>query len=351
MNTTTPDSLPCPGQQDWQEIVARYQTPALLRSYWEIANSVIPYFAVLTLMLISLHVSYWITLALASVAAGFLARIFIIFHDCGHGSFFQSPKLNAFWGFLTGIITLTPYLYWSRDHAIHHATVSDLDRRGVGDVKTLTVKEYLGLLPLKRLGYRLMRNPLVMFVFGPLVVFLVVHRFARRSVGRRERFSVYWTNLAILGALVLIYFTIGFKTFLLVQLPVWMIGFSAGVWLFYVQHQFEGTYWESHKDWDFVSAALKGSSFYKLPKVLQWFSGNIGFHHIHHLSPRIPNYRLEQCHNENPMFQEIEPITLLSSLKSLKFRLWDEERRILVGWDGLKTAHEGTTLSVESSSG
>jgi omega-6 fatty acid desaturase (delta-12 desaturase) len=352
MDTTVPAQEPATRRQDWREVVAKYQIPDLGRSMWQIANSVIPYLALLYLMARSLEISYWITLALAVPAAGFMMRIFIIFHDCGHGSFFKSGKANAFCGFITGVMTFTPYHYWTRDHAIHHATVSDLDRRGVGDVKTLTVKEYLELPLFKRLVYRFFRNPVIMFLIGPILVFLVVHRFARGTVGKRERFSVYWTNLALLGLLILIHFTFGLKTYVLVQLPILLIGFSIGVWLFYVQHQFEGTYWESHKNWDYVTAALKGSSFYKLPKVLQWFSGNIGFHHIHHLSPRIPNYNLERCHNENPMFQEIEPITLLSSLKSIKFRLWDEERHVLIGWNELKTAQAvGQTLHTLKDSG
>jgi acyl-lipid omega-6 desaturase (Delta-12 desaturase) len=329
----------------WQEVVAKYQEPSLKRSYWEIANSILPYFGLLYLMFLSLDISYWLTLALAIPTAGFLMRIFIVFHDCGHGSFFKSNRLNAFWGFITGVITYTPYYYWRRDHAVHHATVSDLDRRGIGDVKTITVKEYLALSTWGKLQYRFYRNPWIMFVFGPAIVFLVIHRFARKDAGKRERYSVYWTNLALLAFYLVLIPTIGLQTYLLIHLPVLVLSFSIGVWLFYVQHQFEGTYWEHHKDWDFVTAALKGSSFYKLPKVLQWFSGNIGFHHIHHLSPRIPNYLLEKCHNENPMFQDIEPITLRSSLKSINFRLWDDERLVLVGFNNLEPQAEKQVTS------
>lgn len=345
MNQSTPlTELDSPAQ-NWQEVVAKYQHPSLMRSYWEIANSILPYLALMYLMFRSLEISYLLTLALSIPTAGFLMRIFIIFHDCGHGSFFKSNRLNAFWGFITGVLTYTPYYYWRRDHAIHHATVSDLDRRGIGDVKTITVKEYQALSNWGKLQYRFYRNPWVMFVFGPAIVFLVVHRFARRDAGKRERYSVYWTNLALLVLYLLIIPIVGLEAFVLVNLPALLLAFSIGVWLFYVQHQFEGTYWEHHKDWDFVTAALKGSSFYKLPKVLQWFSGNIGFHHIHHLSPRIPNYLLEKCHNENPMFQEIEPITLRSSFKSLKFRLWDDERLLLVGYNDLKLAVDKQVVS------
>jgi omega-6 fatty acid desaturase (delta-12 desaturase) len=334
----------------WQKAVAKYRNPEFRRSIWQIANTIPPYFAVVFIMVRSLEISYWLTLALAPLAAGLLARTFIIFHDCGHGSFFKSQRANDILGFLTGVLTFTPYHYWKHNHAIHHATAGDLDRRGTGDVMTLTVKEYLALPPIKRLGYRIMRNPIMMFLIGPLVVFLIVHRFVRGEAGRRERYSVYWTNLSIAGYVALMILAMGLEPFLLVQLPIVIITFSCGVWLFYVQHQFEGTYWEDTQNWDYATAALKGSSYYKLPKVLQWFTGNIGFHHIHHLSPRIPNYLLEKCYNENKIFQEIEPVTLRSSLKSLSFRLWDEDKRKLVGFDSVKE-YQWVASSVRSSPG
>jgi omega-6 fatty acid desaturase (delta-12 desaturase) len=288
-------------------------------------------------MYLSLEISYWLTLALSIPAAGFLMRVFIIFHDCCHGSFFKSRRGNNVLGAICGILTFTPYHRWRQEHSVHHATAGNLDRRGVGDVWTLTVREYLALSAWKRLEYRLFRHPLVMFGVGPFFVFVISQRFARGVSGKRERYSVYWTNLAVLGIVALISVSIGIKAFILVQLPIIMIGAGAGVWLFYVQHQFEGVYWERHASWDYEAAAIKGSSFYELPRVLQWFTGNIGFHHIHHLSPRIPNYYLERCHRENPMFQVVKPITLLSSLKSLELRLWDEEQRQLVGFGHLKT--------------
>jgi omega-6 fatty acid desaturase (delta-12 desaturase) len=320
----------------WKEAVARYQKPDLKRSLWQIVNTIPPYFILLYLMVRSLQVSYWLTLGLAVIAAGFLARIFIIFHDCGHGSFFKSQNANDIVGILTGILTFTPYYYWRRDHAIHHATAGDLSRRGTGDILTLTVKEYLALSPLKRLGYRILRNPVFMFVISPLFIFLGAHRFARRGTSGRELHSVHWTSLAMAVYFAAMILLMGFKTFLLVNLPIWAVAFSAGVWLFYVQHQFEGTYWEQHENWDYATAALKGSSFYKLPRLLQWFSGNIGFHHIHHLSPKIPNYYLEKCLAENTAFQKVKPITFLSSFRSLTFRLWDEDQRRLVGFGALK---------------
>jgi len=327
-------------QLPWRQVVTKYQNPDLRRSLWQFANSVVPYFMLGYLMYRSLAVSYWLTLALAVPASGFMVRLFIIFHDCGHGSFFKSQKANDVLGIITGIITFTPYYQWRHAHAIHHATSGDLDRRGVGDVWTLTVEEYLASPKWKRFAYRFYRFPLVTFGIGPTFMFLIAHRLVDRGVGRRERFSVYWTDLALLGIALLMHFTIGLRAYILIQLPIMVIGGAAGVWLFYVQHQFEGIRWERHEKWDYVAAALQGSSFYKLPKVLQWFSGNIGFHHIHHLSPRIPNYNLEKCHTSEPLFQNIKPVTLRSSLKSLTFRLWDEQQRKLVGFGGLKRLSE-----------
>lgn len=323
-------------QVNWRKVVAGYQNSSVTRSVWQIINSVLPYFGLLALMVISLEYSYWLTLGLAVPAAGFLVRIFIIFHDCGHGSFFKSKKANAIVGFITGVLTLTPYEHWRHDHAIHHASVSNLDRRGTGDIMTLTVNEYLALPRIKQLGYRILRHPLVMFFIGPPLLFIFGHRLPRRDAGKQERFSVYWTNLAILIVVLILAFTIGLRTFFLVQAPVFLLAFSVGVWLFYVQHQFEGTYWEKRESWDFETAALKGSSYYKLPRILQWFSGNIGFHHIHHLSPRIPNYNLEKCQNENSIFKDIKPLTLRSSFKSIRLNLWDEEQRQLVSFDYVK---------------
>jgi omega-6 fatty acid desaturase (delta-12 desaturase) len=268
-----------------------------------------------------------------------MVRIFIIFHDCGHQSFFASRRLNDIVGAVTGVITFTPYYRWRHSHAIHHATAGDLDRRATGDVWTMTVGEYQAANKAKRLTYRIYRNPLVIFTFGAWLSFLIFQRIPISEKTKREKLSILYTDLALLAVFVVAALTIGLGDFLLVLLPVMMIGTSVGIWLFYVQHQFEGVYWERHQNWDYVDAALKGSSFYKLPRVLQWFSGNIGFHHIHHLSPKIPNYKLEQAYNENELFH-IQPITLRSSMRSLKFRLWDEENRQLVGFGYLKTLPE-----------
>lgn len=322
-------------EKRWQEIVARYAHPDLARSLWQVVNTLVPYFTLLYLMVRSVQISYWLTLALAIPAAGFLMRIFIIFHDCGHGSFFKSQKYNDLLGTITGILTFTPYHRWKHDHAIHHATSGDLDRRGTGDIYTMTVKEYLAAPWWKKFGYRVMRNPFAMFLVGPLLVFVVTQRFYGPGTGKRERASVWWTNLALAGIFLVAWRLIGWQTYLLVQLPVLMLGMSAGVWLFYVQHNFDPTYWDNHNSWEFVKAGLQGSSFYKLPGVLQWFTGNIGFHHIHHLSAKIPNYNLPKCYEENPVFH-VRPMGLLASLKSLSLRLYDEEQRMLVGWRELK---------------
>ena len=324
----------------WRKAVAQYENPSMWRSLWQVINSVVPYIFLWYLMYLSLEVSYWLTLLLAIIAAGFLVRGFIIFHDCGHGSFFRSQKANDILGTVIGVFTFAPYYYWRHDHAVHHASAGDLDRRKVGDIWMLTVNQYLGSSFWERVAYRAYRNPVVLFVVGPLFLFLIKYRFALRTPDKRERHSVYRTNLAIAVVVVLMSVAIGFKAYVLIQLPIIMIASSAGVWMFYVQHQFEGVYWERHDNWDYVTAAIKGSSFYKLPQVLQWFTGNIGFHHIHHLGPRIPNYQLEKCHNENSLFRKIKPITVFSSLKSLTFRLWDEERHKLVGYGRLKTPRQ-----------
>ena len=320
----------------WKEIVARFQKPALGRSVWQVINTVVPYAILWYLMYLSLAVSWWLTLPLAVLAGGFMVRLFIIFHDCGHGSFFKSRKANDVLGFLTGVLTVTPYYHWRWEHSLHHATSGDLDRRGTGDIWTLTVQEYLDASRWRRFAYRLARNPVVLFVLAPLFLFFVKHRFPNPKAGPRERRSVYWTNLAVLGMALALGWVFGFKAYLLIQLTVMMVAGSAGLWLFYVQHQFEGVYWDRREEWDYTEAALRGSSFYKLPRILQWFSGNIGFHHLHHLSPRIPNYHLEKCHEADPVFQRVPPVTLFASLKSLSLRLWDEQRNRLVGYSHLR---------------
>jgi len=320
----------------WNQAVARHQEPMLRKSVWQVINTLIPYLSLCGLMIWTLQISYWLTLALAVAASGFLIRIFIIFHDCGHGSFFRSQRANHVLGFVTGVMTFTPYHQWRHKHALHHATSGDLDGRGTGDIWTLTVEEYVGAPRWERIAYRLFRNPVVLFVIAPLYLLLIHQRFPSRTVGRRERLGVHWTNAALLLIAVVMSLTIGIKAYLLIQLPVLTITGAAGLWLFYVQHQFDGVYWQRRKEWGFAEASLYGSSFYKLPRILQWFSGNIGFHHVHHLSPRIPNYNLESCHRSDPLFQRVKPMTLLSSLRSFTFRLWDEQRGKLVSYRRLR---------------
>lgn len=317
----------------WKRIVARYKGPLGFRSVWQLLNTFVPYFALLAVMVWSLRVSYIITLLLAIPAAGFAVRLFIIAHDCGHRSFFKTKRANDFWGSITSFFVLTPYVYWRNEHARHHASSGDLDRRGIGDIWTLTVSEYsskpLGI----RLLYRLYRHPFVLFALGPLFVFVVKQRYCSGGwTGRAERLSVLRTNLMLVSVLALAHYTLGLKALFLVQFPVVTLAATAGVWLFYVQHQFENGYWARAKEWDFFRMAIEGSSFYSLPRILQWFAGNIGYHHVHHLSPRIPNYRLAKCHRENSIFQSATTLTLRSSLQSVRFRLWDERHHKMVGF-------------------
>jgi len=319
----------------WQGIVSKYAYPETWRSLWQVFNSVFPFFVMWYLMYRSLEIGYWLTLILAVFAGGFMTRMFIIFHDCCHGSFLRTMKANDRLGLVLGVLVLTPFYQWKHSHAIHHATAADLDRRGIGDVYTMTIEEYLAAPWYRKIGYRIMRNPIILFTVGSFLVFTVTHRFWEKEAGKRERSSVIWTNIAIAAVVGWLILEIGWVAFLLVEVPILLITCGAGVWLFYVQHNFDPTYWERHAEWEFFNAGMDGSSFYKLPKILQWFTGNIGFHHIHHLSPRIPNYKLEECHNENPVFQ-IEPLTFRKSLKSLFFRLWDEKEKSLVGWGALK---------------
>jgi omega-6 fatty acid desaturase (delta-12 desaturase) len=330
--STKQNPEPVPAHRSWKEAVAPYQRPALWRGIWQVLNSVLPYMGLWFLMYRSLAISTWLALPLAVLAGGFLVRIFIIFHDCSHGSFFASPRANAVLGNLMGLLCFTPFYRWRREHSTHHASAGDLDRRGTGDVWTMTVQEYLVASRWKRFAYRLARNPVILFVVAPLVLFLVLERLVTGKEGKRERLSVYGTNLALAVMVLTMSWAIGWKAYLLLQVTAIMVAGSAGVWLFYVQHQFEGVYWERGGEWDYEKAALQGSSYYKLPRLLQWFSGNIGFHHIHHLSPRIPNYHLEECHRAEPLFHSVKPVTLLSSLKCFGFRLWDEQRRKMVGY-------------------
>lgn len=321
--------------KSWMQIVQQYNKPEALRSWWQVINSVVPYIGLWVLMVYSLSISYWLTLGLSVFAAGFLVRIFIIFHDCGHGSFFKSPLLSRIVGIILGAFVYTPYHRWHYDHKIHHQTVGNLDKRGIGDVKTLTVEEYKALSPGKRFFYRIYRHPVLLLIIAPFFLFTVLLRFPNKAHSKQHKLYSHLTTLGLAIAVGLISWWIGVVPFILVQVPILYIATVHGVWLFYVQHQYEDVRWERSGQWDYKTIALEGSSYLKLPKVLQWFTGNIGFHHIHHLSPRIPNYKLEKCYKENPSFQVEKPLTFFSALKSLKFRLWDEKKHRLVSFRGL----------------
>lgn len=327
-------------RSDWYRALSKYERPDPGKAVWQILNTVVPYMALWAIMIWMLRagISYWFTLPLIAVAAGLLVRIFIFFHDCCHGSFLASRGVNKILGTVFGVMVFTPYEDWQHCHAGHHSSSGDLDRRGMGDVWTLTVKEYLAAPMSTRIAYRFMRNPFVLFLVGSMSLFLVFNRFPHKAATPRARRSVLVTNLAILSILGLACVTIGLRHYLMLQLPIIGLAGAMGIWLFYVQHQFEDDYWERHERWDPIRAALEGSSYYKLPKVLQWFSGNIGLHHVHHLRPRIPNYNLQHCYNETPALQQVKPITLLQSLRCIFLNLWDESARKMVSFRSLASA-------------
>jgi len=330
-------------KRDWYWIVANYGKSNVRKSSWQIVNTLSSYGLLWVLMILTVQweYSYWITLALAGVAGGILVRVFILFHDCCHGSFFASRRANAILGYLTGILTFTPFEDWRRKHNRHHATAGDLDRRGVGDIWTMTTEEYLAAPLKKRLAYRLYRNPVILLGPGSVLLFLFLNRFPSKGAGKRERASVVYTNLALLVIVGIASWTIGLQAYFLIQLPVILIAGCLGLWLFYVQHQFEDAYWIRHDSWDPLRVALEGSSYLKLPKILQWFTGNIGLHHIHHVRPSIPNYHLQPCHDAIPDFHAVEAITLKKSFRSLRLALYDAEKRKLVGFRSLSDLELG----------
>jgi len=313
-----------------RDVLAEYAKPRLSRGVLDILTSVVPYFALSVLMYKAIAVSPLLTLALAIPAAGFLLRTYIIFHDCAHGSFLSSRKANVWLGTGLGLIVLTPFVRWRHDHAVHHASAGDLDRRGVGDVPTLTVAEYRARSWRGRLGYRLFRSPVVMFGLGPVFAMIVGPRIVSRNARPRMRRSVLATDLALAAIVVPLCLLIGWEDFLLVWMPGALLAGSVGIWLFYVQHQFEDTYWERGEEWSYADAALRGSSYLKLPKPLQFVTGNIGLHHVHHLSARIPNYNLQRAHDETPALQNVPTLSLLDGLRAVRLKLWDEERGRLV---------------------
>jgi omega-6 fatty acid desaturase (delta-12 desaturase) len=321
-----PQSTRPPGQQ----VLAAYAQPHLARSVLDITTSVIPYLAVSVLSYLTLGTSVLLTIALAVLAAGFLVRTFVVFHDCTHGSFMSSKRANRFVGRVAGLLVLSPFSRWRHDHAVHHATSGDLERRGVGDVLTLTVAEYRARSRSGRVGYRMLRNPFVMFGVGPIVAMMVGPRIATRAQRPRMRNSVLATDAVLVVVVSGLCWLIGWRDFLLVWAPSALLAGSVGIWLFYVQHQFEDAYWQDGNGWDYTEAALRGSSYLRLPKVLQFFTGNIGLHHVHHLNARIPNYNLQRAHDENAVFNGVPTLSLGDAVRAVNLKLWDPDNGKLI---------------------
>jgi acyl-lipid omega-6 desaturase (Delta-12 desaturase) len=316
--------------RSWRGALDLYAKPRLNRSVLDLATSVLPYLALLTATFFALRVSVLLSLALVLPTSGFLIRAFIVFHDCAHGSFLRSRRGNNLLGAAIGLLVWLPFRGWQREHAIHHATAGDLDRRGIGDITTLTVAEYRALPVIRRVGYRLFRSPVVMFGLGWLLVLVLKPRFVPRGARAGVRNSVLGTNLALAVIVGALWFILGWRDYLLVQGPVFAVAGAVGIWLFYVQHQFEETYWKDHADWRYDHAALEGSSYLKLPRLLQFFTGNIGFHHVHHLSVGIPNYNLQKAHETTDRLQAVPELTLREGLRATRLKLWDERSRRLV---------------------
>jgi omega-6 fatty acid desaturase (delta-12 desaturase) len=319
-------------RQELRRQLAVYQRPGRWKSVWQLSTNLIAYGLLWYVAYLALAYSIWLALPVIALLTGFLVRLFIIFHDCGHGSFFKSRRANNCWGIVTGIVVFTPYYHWRDAHARHHATSGNLDRRGEGDIWLMTLREYLQAPRWERFKYRLYRNPAVMFLLGPVLLTLVTNRFPGRAPSRSDRWSVYSTNAVLAVVSTIMILLVGWKAFLLIQLLALFLSHIAGVWLFYVQHQFEGVYWKRDSEWDFVTASLLGGSFYKLPGIMRWFSGSIGYHHVHHLNARIPNYNLARCQKNVQALQEAKSIGIFASLRSLTFRLWDEDKGRLISF-------------------
>jgi omega-6 fatty acid desaturase (delta-12 desaturase) len=322
---------------DWRKVVARYQGSHVGRSLFQLVTTLGLLVVTLVAMHRMLHVETWVTIVLIIPAAGFIIRTFIIMHDCSHGSFLPWPKVNDAVGFVTGVLTLTPYSQWRREHALHHASSGDLDRRGNGDVTTITVREYLALGKWDRFKYRLFRNPAVLIGLGPLHM-MILQRFRSRGLatGSVQLWNVWMTNIAIAGLVATLAIATSAQSLLIIYLPAYYLATMAGVWLFYVQHQFEDAYWESHENWDYATAAVQGSSHLRLPRVLQWFTGSIGLHHVHHLGPRIPNYKLQRAHDENAIFHAAPVMTIRSGVRALMLTLYDEQERQMIRFKDLR---------------
>ena len=331
------------GRSDWSRAIAAFSKSDGRKAAWQLINTIVPYLALLALMTVCLVQGwpYFITLLLALPAAGLAIRIFIFFHDCCHDSYFTSRRANRIVGFITGVLTFTPFDDWKRSHNIHHATAGDLDSRGTGDIWTMTVDEYLAAPRLTRLGYRLVRNPFFLLIVVPFYLSMIAYRLPTRGAGWRAAVSVIGTNLALVGIFAGAALTVGWQTYLMVQVPIILVAWSMGVWLFYIQHQYEDAYWVRGEERDPLDAALKGSSYYRLPKVLQWMTGSIGLHHIHHLRPRIPNYHLQACQDAIPVLQAVKPLTLRRSFRSVSLNLWDEQAQRMVGFGAIRGRARG----------
>jgi len=322
------DGIPA-ADASWRKVLAPHMTPRLRPALLDVATSVVPYLGLMAAMFVAFRISYLLVLALSILAAGFLVRTFIVFHDCAHGSFVGSKRANAMLGAVLGVLLYTPFALWRHEHAVHHATNGDLDRRGVGDVQTLTVDEYRARSWRGRFHYRLFRNPIVMFLIGPMWVLLIGPRLVKRGMRPRLRRSVLGTNLALAVVLAGLCWLVGWKELLLVQSPVLLLSGAVGIWLFYVQHQFEDAYWQTGDAWSFEDAALQGSSHLDLPRILRFFTGNIGLHHVHHLSARIPNYNLQAAHEAGGL-ERVTTLSLRDGLRAVRLKLWDHDQRRLV---------------------
>ena len=334
MNIMAPELRAAPGERPWLKILSRYRQPDRIRSTVELIITVVPFVMLWALTWVAVEYGQWWGLLLIIPAAAFLMRLFMIQHDCGHGSFFAYRHADDWTGRALGVLTLTPYDYWRRSHAAHHAGAGNLDERGMGDITTLTVAEYHGLSRWGRLRYRLYRHPAVMFGVGPAWLFILQQRlpFGMMRSGATPWVSTMTTNLGIAALAIGLIWLCGVVPFLIIHLPIVMLAGAAGIWLFYVQHQFEDTHWAQGEDWEFQHSALHGASHYDLPAVLRWFTGNIGIHHVHHLSSRVPYYRLPEVLRDYPELRSLGRITLLDSLRCVKLVLWDENRRKLVSF-------------------
>ncbi len=328
---------------NWNQVLKPYATADWRKASWQLINTLIPYVLLQSLFFygIRIGVSYGWLLLLSIPTALFMVRAFILFHDCTHMSFFKSKKTNDFWGYLLGIVTFTPYDTWQKEHNRHHGTVGNLDKRGIGDVWTMTVSEYQASSRMKQGLYHLYRNPLFLFGVAPFFLFLILNRFPRRKMKAGEWRGYAVTNLGLLSIYGFTWYTVGPLAFFMVELPILFVASVMGVWLFFVQHQFEEVYWAENDTWDIVRAALEGSSFYKLPRWLDWFTGSIGYHHVHHLNSRIPNYHLRACYKAFEDLQNQEGIRLFESFKLALLHLYDEQSKRMISFRRFKRLQVG----------